>query len=69
MQGQGVFDLMTSTTLLTRSRVLKRTALVSALGACLLAGTAYAQSTVGDIYGTASAAQTIQIQNLSLIHI
>lgn len=64
MQGQGVFDLMTSTTLSTRASVLKRTALVSALGACLLAGTAYAQSTVGDIYGTAAASQTIQIQNL-----
>ncbi|HXP01801.1 MAG TPA: carboxypeptidase regulatory-like domain-containing protein, partial [Luteibacter sp.] len=55
---------MTSTTLFARSSVLKRTALVSALGACLLAGTAYAQSTVGDIYGSAAASQTIQIQNL-----
>ena len=55
---------MISNTLLARSRVLKRTALVSALGACLLAGSAYAQSTVGDIYGSAAASQTIQIQNL-----
>ncbi|TCV94977.1 carboxypeptidase family protein [Luteibacter rhizovicinus] len=55
---------MTSTTLLTRSRVLKRTALVSALGACLVAGSAFAQSTVGDVYGTATASQTIQMQNL-----
>lgn len=55
---------MTSTTLFARSRVFKRTALVSALGACLLAGTAYAQSTVGDLYGSAAASQTIQIQNL-----
>lgn len=57
-QGQGDFDLMTSTTL------FKRTALVTALGACLLAGAAHAQSTVGDIYGSAAASQTIQIQNL-----
>src|SRR6201991_567614 len=55
---------MTSTTLFARSSVLKRTALVSALGACLLAGTAYAQSTVGDIYGSAAASRTIQVQNL-----
>ncbi|MBB3225442.1 hypothetical protein FHW69_000032 [Luteibacter sp. Sphag1AF] len=55
---------MSSSTLLTRSRVLKRTALVSALGACLVAGSAFAQSTVGDVYGTATASQTIQLQNL-----
>ncbi|MDY1547213.1 TonB-dependent receptor [Luteibacter sahnii] len=49
---------------MTNRTLLKRTALVSALGACLLAGSAYAQSTVGDIYGTAAASQTIQVQNL-----
>src|SRR3954465_4893580 len=57
-QGQGDFCLMSSTTL------LKRTALVSALGACLFAGTAFAQSTVGDIYGSATPSESIQIQNL-----
>ncbi len=63
-QGQGEFYLMKSNTLFARSGVLKRTALVSALGACLLAGSVHAQSTVGDIYGSAAASQTIQIQNL-----
>ncbi|KAF1006701.1 MAG: Protein oar [Luteibacter sp.] len=49
---------------MTSSTLLKRTALVSALATCMLAGSAYAQSTVGDIYGSATASQTIQIQNL-----
>ncbi|KAG9598834.1 hypothetical protein KCV01_g8555, partial [Aureobasidium melanogenum] len=49
---------------MTSSTLLKRTALVSALATCMLAGSAFAQSTVGDIYGSAAASQTIQIQNL-----
>ena len=49
---------------MTSSTLLKRTALVSALATCMLAGSAFAQSTVGDIYGSATASQTIQIQNL-----
>ncbi|HEY4292872.1 TonB-dependent receptor [Luteibacter sp.] len=44
--------------------MLKRTALASALAATLFAAGAHAQSTVGDIYGSADTAQTIQIQNL-----
>ncbi|MFC4763709.1 TonB-dependent receptor [Dyella koreensis] len=42
----------------------RKTALVSALSACLFAGSAHAQSTVGDIYGTAAPSQVIQVQNL-----
>jgi hypothetical protein len=55
---------MTSTTLPARQRAPKRTALVSALAAALLATAAHAQSTVGEIYGSAGAAQSIQIHNL-----
>jgi hypothetical protein len=45
-------------------RTLLRTALFSALATCLLTDLAFAQSTVGDIYGTAGASQTIQVQNV-----
>ena len=44
--------------------MLKRTTLASALAATLFTFTAHAQSTVGDIYGSADASQAIEIQNL-----
>ncbi|WP_164137229.1 TonB-dependent receptor [Stenotrophomonas maltophilia] len=44
-------------------RVLKRTALAVVLGA--LAGTSYAQSTAGDIVGTASSADKVQVKSLA----
>ena len=59
-----VYQHMNSTTLRTRLRASQRTALASAVAACLFAGSAFAQSTVGDIYGTAAANQTVQVQNL-----
>jgi len=49
---------------MSSNTLFKRTALVSALGACLFAGSALAQSTVGDIYGSATPSESIQIQNL-----
>lgn len=42
----------------------RQTFLFGAIAACLFAGSAYAQSTVGDIYGNATPSQTIQIENL-----
>ncbi|NID15503.1 TonB-dependent receptor [Luteibacter yeojuensis] len=44
--------------------MFKRTALASTLAAVLFAGTTQAQSTVGEIHGSAAAAQTVQIHNI-----
>jgi len=44
--------------------MLTRTTFASALAAALFAVTAHAQSTVGDIYGSAEVTQTIEIDNL-----
>lgn len=43
---------------------MKRTVLASAVVASMLPAATLAQSTVGDVYGTATAAQAIQVENL-----